>query len=52
MEPSNQDMPKIIKFLQDDGYKFQKIDYNPRFGGIARAIFEKWHILKKSIETM
>ena len=41
MEPSNQDMPKIIKFLQDDGYEFQKIDYNPRFGGSARAIFEK-----------
>ena len=41
MEPSNQDMPKIIKFLQNDGYEFQKIDYNPRFGGSARAIFEK-----------
>jgi len=41
MEPSNQDMPKIIKFLQDDGYEFQKIDYNPRFGASARAIFEK-----------
>jgi len=41
MEPSNQDMPKIIKFLQDDGYKFKKIDYNPQFGGTARAIFEK-----------
>ncbi len=41
MEPSNQDMPKIIKFLQDDGYKFKKIDYNPQFGGSARAIFEK-----------
>jgi len=41
MEPSNQDMPKIIKFLQDDGYEFQKIDYNPRFGGSARAIFKK-----------
>ena len=41
MEPSNQDMPKIIKFLQDDGYEFQKIDYNPRYGGSARAIFEK-----------
>lgn len=41
MEPSNQDMPKIIKFLQDDGYEFQKIDYNPRFGANARAIFEK-----------
>jgi hypothetical protein len=41
MEDSNQDMPKIIKFLQDDGYKFKNIDYNPRFGGTARAIFEK-----------
>ena len=41
MELSNQDMPKIIKFLQDDGYEFQKIDYNPRYGGSARAIFEK-----------
>ena len=41
MEDSNQDMPKIIKFLQDDGYEFQKIDYNPRYGGSARAIFEK-----------
>ena len=41
MEPDNQDMPKLIRFLQDDGYKFQKIDYNPRFGGSARAIFEK-----------
>ena len=41
MEPSNQDMPKIIKFLQNDGYEFQKIDYNPRYGGSARAIFEK-----------
>jgi endonuclease IV len=42
MEDSNQDMPKIIKFLKDDGYKFKKIDYNPQFGGSARAIFEKW----------
>jgi endonuclease IV len=41
MEDSNQDMPKIIKFLRDDGYKFKKIDYNPRYGGTARAIFEK-----------
>ena len=41
MEPDNQDMPKIIKFLQDDGYEFQNIDFDPRFGGSARAIFEK-----------
>jgi len=41
MEPSNQDMPKIIKFLKDDGYEFQKIDFDPRYGGSARAIFEK-----------
>ena len=41
MEDSNQDMPKIIKFLQDDGYEFQNIDYNPQYGGSARAIFEK-----------
>ena len=41
MEPSNQDMPKIIKFLQDDGYEFQEIDYNPQYGASARAIFEK-----------
>ena len=27
MEDSNQDMPKIIKFLQDDGYEFKNIDY-------------------------
>ena len=41
MQPSNQDMPKIIKFLQDDGYEFQEIDYNPQYGASARAIFEK-----------
>jgi len=41
MEPDNQDMPKIINFLKNDGYKFQNIEYNPRFGGSARAIFEK-----------
>jgi outer membrane protein assembly factor BamA len=41
MEDSNQDMPKIIKFLQDDGYELQNIDYNPQFGDTARAIFEK-----------
>jgi hypothetical protein len=41
MEPSNQDMPKMIKFLQDNGYEFQNIDYNPRFEDRARAIFEK-----------
>ena len=42
MEDSNQDMPKIINFLKNDGYKFKKIDYNPQYGGSARAIFEKW----------
>ena len=41
MEPDNQDMPKIINFLKNDGYTFQNIEYNPRFGGSARAIFEK-----------
>ena len=41
MEPDNQDMPKIINFLKNDGYKFQNIEYNPRFGGSARAIFSK-----------
>ena len=41
MEDSNQDMPKIINFLKNDGYKFEKIDYNPQYGGSARAIFEK-----------
>lgn len=41
MEASNQDMPKLINFLKNDGYEFQKVNYNPRFGGSARAIFEK-----------
>ena len=41
MEHYNQDMPKMIKFLQDNGYEFQNIDYNPRFEDRARAIFEK-----------
>ena len=41
MEPSNQDMPKLINFLKNDGYEFQRVNYNPRFGGSARAIFEK-----------
>ena len=42
MEPSNQDMPKMIKFLQDNGYEFQNIVYNPRVDeDRARAIFEK-----------
>jgi len=47
MEPSNQDMPKMIKFLQDNGYEFQNIVYNPRVEDRARAIFEKMtHIME------
>lgn len=38
---SNQDMPNLIKFLQNDGYVFEEIDFDPRFGGSARAIFNK-----------
>jgi len=41
MEPSNQDMPKLINFLKNDGYQFERVNYNPQFGGSARAIFEK-----------
>jgi hypothetical protein len=47
MEPSNQDMPKMIKFLQDNGYEFQNIVYNPRVKDRARAIFKKMtHIME------
>jgi hypothetical protein len=47
MEPPNQDMPKMIKFLQDNGYEFRNIDYNPRVEDRARAIFEKTtHIME------
>ena len=41
MEPSNQDMPKLINFLKNDGYEFKRVNYNPQFGASARAIFEK-----------
>ena len=39
---SNRDMPKLIDFLKTNEYKLEDVEYNPRRGGSARAIFEKW----------
>jgi hypothetical protein len=41
MEPSNQDMPTLINFLRTNNYQLQQVEYNPRFGASATAIFEK-----------
>jgi len=38
---SNKDMPELINFLKTNGYELEDVEYNPRFGGSARAIFEK-----------
>ena len=37
----NSDMPTLINFLNNDGYHLEDIDYNPRYGATARAIFSK-----------
>ena len=41
MEPSNQDMPTLINFLRANNYQLEQVQYNPQFGGSARAIFVK-----------
>jgi hypothetical protein len=41
MEPPNNDMPKLINFLTQNGYLLEQVQYNPDRGASARAIFEK-----------
>jgi hypothetical protein len=42
MDPdSNRDMPELINFIKVNGYDLEKVEYNPRSGGNARAIFSK-----------
>ena len=41
MEPPNNDMPKLINFLRQNDYELEEVQYNPDFGGSARAIFSK-----------
>jgi hypothetical protein len=39
--PSNRDMPDLINFLRQNGYELEQVQYNPQFGGSARAKFSK-----------
>jgi hypothetical protein len=41
MEPSNRDMPVLINFLRQNGYQLDQVEFNPQFGGSARAKFYK-----------
>jgi hypothetical protein len=41
MQAENNDMPALINFLTANNYQLQQVEYNPQFGGSARAIFEK-----------
>ena len=41
MEYSNRDMPDLINFLRQNDYHLDSVEYNPQFGGSARANFSK-----------